>query len=109
MAKAFDENEKDSHAFLSAYSFAFSSLVVYKGVTPYSRLVELTEYAIKNNLTLILMLHNFALKGEEIFDGDWTYDLEEFAKYLEYLNRKREEEKIDILTVKDAIKKLKIK
>lgn len=103
----FDEKEKDSHAFLSAYSFAFSSVVVYKGVTPYKRLVELTEYAIKNNLTLILMLHNFAVKGEEIFDGDWTYDLDEFSKYLEYICKKREENKLNILTVKDAIKKLK--
>ncbi len=102
-----DKREKESHALLNTFTFAFSSVVVYKGVTPYSRLVELTEYAIKNNLTLILMLHNFAKKGEEIFDGDWTYDLDEFSKYLAYITKKREEEKLDILTVKDGIKKLK--
>ena len=102
---SFDGNEKDSHAFISKKEFAFSSLVVYKGVTPENRLIELTEYAIKNNLTLILMLHNFAKKGEEIYDGAWTYDLDEFSKFLNYLLEKREIGELDILTIKEALEK----
>ena len=101
----FDENEKDSHAFISKSEFAFSSVVVYKGVTPLDRLIELTEYAIKNNLTLILMLHNFAKKGEAIYDGAWTYDIDEFSKFLNYLIGKRERGELDILTIKEALEK----
>ncbi len=103
---AFSEDEKDRHVFLSEYSFAFSSVVVYKGVTPKERLVELTEYAIKNNLTLILMLHNFAKEREEIYSGDWTYDLDEFNEYIDYLQKMREEGNLLVLTNREALSRL---
>ncbi len=106
-AFAFSEDEKDRHGFLDKYAFAFSSVVVYRGVTPALRLIELTEYAIKNNLTLVLMLHNFARKGEEIYDGAWTYDLEEFISYLDYLVEKRKKGEVEILTTKEALDNLR--
>ncbi len=104
---AFDENEGDRHGFLSGYSFAFSSVVVYNGVTPYERLIKLTEYALKKGLTLVLMLHNFAREGEEIYEGAWTYDLDEFSRYIDYLHEKRAGGEVEILKTKDALERLK--
>ncbi len=104
---ASSEDEKDRHGFLDKYAFVFSSVVVYKGVTPKERLIELTEYAIKNNLTLVLMLHNFARSTEEIYQGDWTYDLDEFSSYLDYLCVKRREGEVEVLTTKAALYRLK--
>ena len=87
--KAYIELQK--HAFKKQGDFAFSSLVLYKGVNDLRELKLLTDFAVKNGKTLTIMIHNVARRGEKIYDGDWTFDMDVFSDYLEYISHLRKE------------------
>lgn len=92
------------HAFKNTSDFAFSSLVVYSGVNDIKELKLLTDYAVEKGKNLTIMVHNVAKKGEEIYDDAWTFDIDVLGEYLEYIANLREQNKLDILTVKDSLR-----
>ena len=91
------------HAFKEANDFAFSSLVLYKGVNDLKELKILTDYAVENGKNLTIMIHNVAKRGEEIYHDAWTFDIDVLSEYLEYIAKLREQDKLEILTIKESL------
>ncbi|MBR1983233.1 MAG: polysaccharide deacetylase family protein [Clostridia bacterium] len=103
-----DENayiKLQKHAFKEIDDFAFSSLVLYKGVNDLRELKLLTDYAVKTGKNLTIMIHNLSKQGEEIYNDAWTFDFDVFSEYLYYIDNLRNRNEIEILTVADSLKK----
>ena len=94
------------HAFKEKGDFAFSSLVLYKGVNDLKELKLLTDYAVKTGKNLTIMIHNVAKRGEEIYNDAWTFDFDVFSEYLYYIDSLRKRDVLEILTVADSMGKV---
>ena len=93
------------HAFKNPGDFAFSSLVLYKGVNDLKELKLLTDYAVEHGKNLTIMIHNLARANVEIYSNAWTFDLDVFGEYLHYINGLRKQDKLEILTVAESLRR----
>lgn len=82
-------------------SLCVNSVVVYNH-TSLDDLKKLVDIAEVERACIVFMFHKTNKKGEFGYDDLWSYDLDEFEVFAEYLNQKRSEGVIDVLTTKQA-------
>ena len=92
------------HAFKEKGDFGFSSLVLYKGVNDLKELKLLTDYAVEHGKNLTIMIHNLTRPDNPIYQNPWTFDIDVFEEYIDYIENLRAQNKLDILTVENSLK-----
>lgn len=93
------------HAFKGKGDFGFSSLVLYKGVNDLKELKLLTDYAVEHSKNLTIMIHNLTRPDNPIYQNPWTFDIDVFEEYIDYIENLRQQNKLDILTVAESLKR----
>ncbi len=82
-------------------SLCVNSVVVYNH-TSLDDLKKLVDIAADERACIVFMFHKTKKKGEIGYDDLWCYDLDKFEEFAEYLNQKRNEGAIDVLTTRQA-------
>ena len=86
------------------YSFSgmcVNSAVVYHHTDP-EDLKALVDLAAEERACIVLMFHRTKKKGEWNYDEEWCYDYRKFEELAKYLDQRRGEGRIDILTTRQA-------
>ena len=82
-------------------SMCVNSVVVYHD-TKLDDLKQLVDIAAEERACIVFMFHRTKKKGELNDDEIWSYDYDKFEAFAEYLDQRREEGVIDILTNRQA-------
>ena len=93
------------HAFKEKGDFGISSFVLYKGVNDLKELKLLTDYAVEKGKNLTIMIHNLARPDDPIYENPWTFDIDVFEEYIDSIHHLRQQDKLDILTVAESLKR----
>lgn len=86
------------------YSFedmCVNSVVVYHR-TELADLKALIDLAAEERACIVLMFHRTKKKGEWNYDEEWCYDYDCFEELAAYLDQRRGEGRIDVLTTRQA-------
>ncbi len=81
-----------------------NSVIVF-GHTTIEELKQLVDIAAEEKACLTFMFHSVAKKGEYEPDDLWSFDYDKFLQFAEYLAEQRNQEKIEVLTTRDAFLK----
>ncbi len=82
-------------------SLCVNSAVVYNDTAP-DDLKRLVDIAAEEKACIVFMFHRTKKKGESEYDNLWSYDYNMFEEFAKYLDEKRENGMIDVLTNKQA-------
>lgn len=82
-------------------SMCVNSVVVFNH-TNTDDLMSLVDIAADERACIVLMFHRIKKKGEPNYENLWSYDYDKFEEFAAYLDRKRNEGLIDILTNRQA-------
>ena len=83
--------------------FAVTSIPVFS-FTTFKQLRGIIRLAIRRGALLTLMFHSVCKPGDPGCENIYTYDWNEFEKVINYLECKRKQGKIEILTTEQALK-----
>lgn len=82
-------------------SLCVNSVVVYNH-TSLLDLKKLVDIAEDERACIVFMFHKTKKKDEFGHDDLWSYDLDKFEEFAQYLDKKRNEGTIDVLTTRQA-------
>ena len=74
--------------------------------TSLKEIFSIIEYAEKKKAVVTLMFHSVVKSEEVMHDNTWSYDYNKFKQLIEYLILKRKNNKIEILSTKEAYRYL---
>ena len=91
----------------SAINYSTDNYVLYSAiVTKFDTLNNMKYFirkAIKENKSFILMFHSILKPGEQFYNDTYSWDYDNFADFCKFLKRLEEENKIELIKVRDFI------